>query len=205
MARTEKARFTAQDWIDAAITSMVRGGVRAVAIEPLAAELGASKGSFYWFFANRDALVTAALQHWCDTTTSQAADALAALPDPRAKLSVLLETAFESPNRGIEIALQADAARYPRVREVLTETHRRRLVILTQLLTEDGQDPVEAESVALSLYAVHLGLLHLQSTAPDLATPQAPTTPTASRSWPACCPIPSDPHKTPCCHKAHRG
>ncbi|MDJ0386253.1 TetR/AcrR family transcriptional regulator [Streptomyces sp. G-G2] len=173
MARTERARFTAQDWIDTAISAMARGGVRAVAVEPLAAELGASKGGFYWFFANRDALVAAALRHWCDTTTRQAVDALAALPDPRAKLSALLKTAFESPNRGIEIALQADAARDPGVREILAETHRRRLEILRHLLTEGGRDPVEAESTALSLYAVHLGLLHLRSAAPDLATPQA--------------------------------
>ncbi|GHE03894.1 hypothetical protein [Streptomyces alanosinicus] len=82
-------------------------------------------------------------------------------------MSALLEYVFDSPSRGIEIALQADAAR-PEVREVLAETHRRRLDILRQLLTETGLQPSEAESSALSLYAVHLGVLHLRRTDPEL-------------------------------------
>ncbi|MFF7973950.1 TetR family transcriptional regulator [Streptomyces sp. NPDC007905] len=172
MARTEKARFTAQDWIDAAISAMACGGTRAVAVEPLAAELGASKGSFYWFFANRDALVRAALQHWRDATTDQVAASLAELPDPAAKMSALLEYVFDNPSRGIEIALQADTA-HPEVREVLAETHRRRLEILRHLLTETGLQPPEAESTALMLYAIHLGVLHLRRTDPDLVPPGA--------------------------------
>ena len=47
----------------AAFRALARGGVDSIAVEPIAAELGATKGSFYWHFKNRDSLV-AALDEW---------------------------------------------------------------------------------------------------------------------------------------------
>ena len=41
----------------AAFRALARGGVEAIAVEPIAAELGTTKGSFYWHFKNRDSLV----------------------------------------------------------------------------------------------------------------------------------------------------
>ncbi|MEU8610821.1 helix-turn-helix domain-containing protein [Actinoplanes sp. NPDC048791] len=57
-------RLTADDWTSAALEAMAGGGLAAVAVEPLAARLGATKGSFYWHFANRDALIEAAVLRW---------------------------------------------------------------------------------------------------------------------------------------------
>ena len=39
-------------------------GVAAVAVEALARRLGVTKGSFYWHFKNREALLQAALKRW---------------------------------------------------------------------------------------------------------------------------------------------
>ena len=49
-------------WASEALKAMARGGVAAVAVEPLARALGVTKGSFYWHFKNRDALIAAALE-----------------------------------------------------------------------------------------------------------------------------------------------
>ena len=57
-------RLSAADWIGAAMEAIVESGVRAVAVEPLAVRLGATKGSFYHHFPNRDALILAALAEW---------------------------------------------------------------------------------------------------------------------------------------------
>lgn len=167
MARTGKAKFTADDWLLPAIEAMARGGVRAVNVEALAKRIGASKGSFYWFFANREALVTAALEHWLEVGTDRVAAALADLPDPAAKLRALAEVAFGGgPDRGIEIALQADVDS-PEVRRVLAEADRRRLAILRGLFAEAGRTREEAERAALSMYATYLGFLQLRRTDPD--------------------------------------
>ena len=45
------------DWVEAARSAMVEGGIDAVAVEPLARRLGVTKGSFYWHFKDRRALL----------------------------------------------------------------------------------------------------------------------------------------------------
>lgn len=173
MARTGKAKFTADDWLQPAVEAMAGGGVRAVNVEALAREIGASKGSFYWFFANRDALVTAALAHWSDQATDRVVAALDGLPDPVAKLRALAGIAFTAdPGRGIEIALQTDVD-LPEVRQALAEVHRRRLAIMRDLFAEAGHDPTRAEQAALSTYATYLGFLQLQRVDPA-AVPTGP-------------------------------
>jgi AcrR family transcriptional regulator len=167
MARTGKAKFTADDWLLPAIEAMASGGVRAVNVEALAKQIGASKGSFYWFFANREALVTAALTRWLEVGTDRVAAAVADLPDPAAKLRALAEVAFAGgPGRGIEIALQADVDS-PEVRRVLAEAHRRRLAILRGLFVQAGHAEEAAQRAALSMYATYLGFLQLRRADPD--------------------------------------
>src|SRR4051794_41764716 len=65
MAMTRgKRQLTAEDWTQAALDALARGGVAAVAVEPIAKSLGATKGSFYWHFADRNALLESALDLW---------------------------------------------------------------------------------------------------------------------------------------------
>src|SRR2546429_657594 len=56
--------LNAEQWAEAALDAMSVGGLEAVAVEPLAKALGITKGSFYWHFKNRDALIRAALELW---------------------------------------------------------------------------------------------------------------------------------------------
>src|SRR5437016_3886063 len=44
----DRRTLTRADWIGAALDALARDGLRAVAVEPLAERLGATKGSFYW-------------------------------------------------------------------------------------------------------------------------------------------------------------
>src|SRR5438876_4920557 len=63
-------RLTREDWITAALAAIADGGLAAVGVEPPAARLGATKGSFYWHFENRDALLQAAIRRWEKGTTT---------------------------------------------------------------------------------------------------------------------------------------
>ena len=63
-APTRNARLSADDWAQAALDLIAEQGVSAVAVEPLARRLGVTKGSFYWHFPSRDALLQAALERW---------------------------------------------------------------------------------------------------------------------------------------------
>jgi AcrR family transcriptional regulator len=52
------------DWMRAARLALLQGGVASVRIEKLARELGVTKGSFYWHFSDREALLEALLEEW---------------------------------------------------------------------------------------------------------------------------------------------
>src|SRR5437763_15488297 len=60
------ARLDAEAWIAAAFDALAEGGIDAVRVEPLAKALDITKGSFYWHFADRHALLDAMLAAWTD-------------------------------------------------------------------------------------------------------------------------------------------
>ena len=62
--RNKAARLDAAAWIAAAFDALAEGGIDAVRVEPLAKALGITKGSFYWHFADRRALLDAMLDAW---------------------------------------------------------------------------------------------------------------------------------------------
>jgi AcrR family transcriptional regulator len=68
-------------WVQAARSALIKGGVQRVKIEPLAATLGVTTGSFYWHFKNRTELHEALIADWRQQNSSAMYDAVAANPD----------------------------------------------------------------------------------------------------------------------------
>src|SRR5215831_599523 len=93
-------RLSADDWAGAALAALAEGGLAAVAVEPLAARLGATKGSFYWHFANRSALQEAAVLRWEERHTEAVIARLAGLADPAERLRRLFDTVFRTGDDG---------------------------------------------------------------------------------------------------------
>ena len=69
-------RLTRQSWIDAGLTALVAKGPMSLAAEPLARQLGATKGSFYWHFKDVPALHDAVVKDWQSRALSDIATAL---------------------------------------------------------------------------------------------------------------------------------
>src|SRR5687768_15861387 len=90
-AKPTRVTLTPHDWARAALEAMAEGGLAAVAVEPLAVRLGATKGSFYWHFRDRAALVDAALLLWEIEDTEAVIAALDELPDPMERMRTLFE------------------------------------------------------------------------------------------------------------------
>jgi len=70
------ARLTAEDWIDCALTALVQSGVEGVQITELARRLDVTRGSFYWHFESREALLDALLAEWRARNTGVMVEAL---------------------------------------------------------------------------------------------------------------------------------
>src|SRR5215203_218266 len=170
----------AEDWVEAARAAMVEGGIDAVAVEPLARRLGVTKGSFYWHFRDRRALLDATLERWQEESTEERISAIRRLADPKERLIRLGEEVFGDapldgdasgqgilPRYAFELAV-SDAAEVPVVRPVLRRVTEQRVGYLEECYRELGLSPEEARHRALLVYAAHAGTLRLFRDAPDL-------------------------------------
>jgi AcrR family transcriptional regulator len=164
----QRARLTAEDWAAAALTALVERGVGAVAVEPLAVQLGATKGSFYWHFTDRGALVDAALALWEARETDGVIAQLATVEEPDERLRLLLELVLTVPEADSVVRLFRDVDD-PRVRAALERVTQRRLGYLVEQLEACGHDPDAARTRGTLAYAAYLGWWQLRCTAPDAA------------------------------------
>src|SRR3954454_24737914 len=51
-------------WVESGLRALAVGGPDAVRVEALARDLGVTKGGFYWYFADRQALLGELLDEW---------------------------------------------------------------------------------------------------------------------------------------------
>ncbi|MCK7624779.1 TetR/AcrR family transcriptional regulator [Streptomyces sp. RS10V-4] len=161
-----RQRLTARDWADAALAAMGEGGLAAVAVEPLAARLGTTKGSFYWHFANRDALIEAALDRWAETRTTAVIEELAGEPDPGTRLRRLfLRATHRAAEDPLELSLLASATD-PRVAAALARVTDRRIRHIAALFAELGFPEDEAHRRGLLAYTAYLGHSQLSHAVP---------------------------------------
>jgi AcrR family transcriptional regulator len=174
MANGKRESLGPSDWTDAALDALARGGITAVAVEPLAKALNTTKGSFYWHFADRNALLTATLELWEQRDTERVIANLDATQDAQSRLRRLLRLTFTAVADGsagstgtVELALQASAAQ-PLVSDTLNRVTKRRLALLTELYRGLGLSPARARDRALLAYTAYLGHAQVAHATPDL-------------------------------------
>jgi AcrR family transcriptional regulator len=165
--KPEQRRLTPHDWAAAALDAIARGGIDAVAVETIAAKLGATKGSFYWHFKNRDALIQAALERW-ERRTEAVIEWLEKEPDPARRLRKLLEGGFErGPTERAEIALLASPG-HPAAVRAMRRVAERRISYLSDQLEALGWEPREARHRAVLLTYLYVGHMQLAHIAPKV-------------------------------------
>ncbi|HEV2781972.1 MAG TPA: TetR/AcrR family transcriptional regulator [Actinophytocola sp.] len=168
-------RLSKNDWTAAALAALAEGGVPAVAIEPLAARVGATKGSAYWHFPNREALLEATLRRW----ETEHAGALAELveadrPPPVERLRRLLGAVLDAARPDhVELALLASADE-PLVAAALRRVTERRLSYLARLFGQLGFTPAQARRRAVLAHSLYLGQAQLVRGAPEVLPRTSP-------------------------------
>jgi len=74
--KTRSTSLTADGWTSAALDVLTDRGIQAVQITALARQLGVTRGSFYWHFDSREALLDALLDEWRARNTGVMIEAL---------------------------------------------------------------------------------------------------------------------------------
>ena len=111
-----------------------KGAFEPVRIEPLAKELGITKGSFYWYFKDRQELIDALVEKWLGQWSLP--ENIWDINDPAERLWHLAERVIRRPNRIVGVAFRylsheneaiaeraqlADKARFELIRDHLLE------------------------------------------------------------------------------------
>jgi AcrR family transcriptional regulator len=162
-----KPRLGREEWVAAALDALARDGEAGLRVEPLAKRLGVTKGSFYWHFKDRDALVGAALDAWAEgriAAISRQTEGIA----PRTALLALVDLYMRAPNpKGLAVELAI--RRIPRGARAVEVVDGERLARVAALFAGLGKS--DAPARALLFYAFLFGQSLLRGK--DLAASRA--------------------------------
>lgn len=163
----ETQRLDKIAWIHAGFRALSVSGPAALKAEPLARELGVSKGSFYWHFANIKAFQGAMIDYWVAVATEGIMETVDAGADtPAEQLALLVVLATEPPPDAVggqraEGAIRcwgrADAAVAERLRAVDSA----RIDYCAKLFKAHGFAMAKARLHGRLLYAGLIGLEQL--------------------------------------------
>ncbi len=164
-SKTRNARISAPtvrldegDWTRAALKVLAEQGIDAVRVEALAKMLNITKGSFYWHFKDREALLSAMLDDWRRRATSDIIARLERTHEPaEVRLRKLLRLPFLGPRSklgaDVELSIRIWGKRDPRVRSTLKEVDSLRLGHIRKLLEEAGVAEGESFARAVIVYS----------------------------------------------------
>ena len=160
-SRNERNRLSAEDWENGALDMIAEEGVNALAVEALARRLGVTKGSFYWHFRTREALLKAALARWEAREEHELQNRVVSIDEPRARLRELFHRVAREarPHRVYAAFLQA--LELAPVAHVMGRVSQRRLEFLNQAYRQAGMNKSEAAHRARLAYAAYVGFLQL--------------------------------------------
>jgi AcrR family transcriptional regulator len=178
MAR--KNSLQPKDWIVGATRALAEGGVDAVSVEGIAKQLGTSKGSFYWHFADRPALLEAVLELWEREGTQDLITRAQAMPDPREGLRVLAKDTLDVQQNGVDVArietaIRAWAARDPKVGERFARIEDARTTFLAEQIAALGYEPDLALQLSKIVHLAVIGLFAARASGSALAEDQTLT------------------------------
>ena len=126
-----KPRLKRDDWLRAGLSTLERTGPEALAAEPLARDLGTTKGSFYWHFKDVPAFRLAVAEAWA----ARARAALDATPSEGAHAERLLRLSHPDP---AEASMRAWARQAPAVATIVAGVDSDRREALARTLAELG-------------------------------------------------------------------
>lgn len=159
-------RGSPEVWLQAASEALLESGVDAVKIMPLARRLGLSRTSFYWFFEDREALLSALVARWRDKNTSSIVKQSEAYAESLAEAMLnvfdcwLDNELFDS---RFEFAIRSWGLQSGDVLAEVQTADRTRIEALTRMFIRFGVSEITADVRARTTYLIQIGYITMQS------------------------------------------
>ncbi len=165
-------RGTEAGWIEAAYAMLIEGGVEAVKILPLARRLRLSRTSFYWHFADREALLAALVRRWQEKNTGNLIQRTEAPAETVNEAVLNLFDCWISSelfDAALDLAMRDWARTDAGLRAAFEEADAARVAAIRVLFRRYGYSEEEADVRASTIYLTQLGYIAL-GTAETLET-----------------------------------
>jgi AcrR family transcriptional regulator len=162
---TGNVKVTRDDWFGLALRTFKSDGVEHVRVLSLSQKLGVSRGSFYWYFESRQALLDMLLDHWRDTNTRYVLEG-ARRPAPTITRGVLnifeawIDDDLFDPE--LDFAVRAWARRSAPVHRAVEEADMARVDAIRDLFLAHGYEAEDAFARARVLYFMQIGYYVLE-------------------------------------------
>lgn len=161
-AKKSVQRFNRDDWLSLALETLSKQGKSRLTIDRLVADLGVTKGSFYWHFENRADFIQQLLEHWAKKFTYEVVDETNAIEGgARERLYGLMELLTRNDASRYDVAVRAWAAQEPAVAIVVRRVDMTRLGYVKSLFRElgfEGDDLTIRSRAVLYWTSFELGL-----------------------------------------------
>ncbi|WBB61791.1 TetR/AcrR family transcriptional regulator [Streptomyces sp. WMMC500] len=153
------ARTPRDRWIEEGLRTLAAGGPDAVRVEALAKNLGVTKGGFYGYFADRNALLEAMLDTWERESTDEVIGRVEREGgDPKTKIHRAGRLTFSDDRlRPIDLAVRDWARRDEAVAARLRRVDNVRMDLLRDMIGTFCSDPDEVEARSLIAFCVAIG------------------------------------------------
>lgn len=147
-----------EDWVLGGVEILRHKGIDGVKIEALARELGVTKGGFYGYFLNRDALLQSILDHWETALTDDIIGIVSTIEGTLTeKLSQLFALVNEHEDVALELSLVAWSFQDKRAAVVVNRVIRRRIDFMKNLFLEEGFSEIQSELHARLVHGFNHG------------------------------------------------
>jgi AcrR family transcriptional regulator len=151
-------RTTRAGWIDAGLSALGAGGPDAVRVEPIAAQLGVTKGGFYRHFTDRTVFLSALLDEWERRSVDEVIARVEARDgDAATNVRRAGGLTFAGDLLAIDLAVRAWARSDSEVAERLRRVDNARIGYLRSQFAKIAAHPGEVEARSLLAFALVIG------------------------------------------------
>jgi len=159
-----KQRVSKDQWLQAALDSLLETGVNGIAVERLARKLGTSKSGFYWHFKNRNDLLDHILNYWEAEFTNTVINNISHLDESaEKKLQITSEMIMQHQLGKYDMAFRTWGNEDNEVRNKIKKIDRKRLKYICRLFSDlgfRGEEPENRASLFI-LYHAYLDSMFL--------------------------------------------
>lgn len=154
--KVQEVKLKREGWLIAALDVLCEEGIERVKVEPIAAHLGVTKGSFYWHFKSRETLLTQMVDYWAAEQNEIINRLAESALEPRQRLWNVLQFISRKDSR-YDVAIRAWAGTNSHAAKAIAQLDGRRLAFCEKLFEEMGFAGDETKLRARMVYFYQVG------------------------------------------------